>query len=66
MNLTPLKEARARAECDAIKLALKQEKGNKTAAAKYLGIDRKTLFKKLKKYGIYTEPDRRNNFKQLK
>ena len=35
-----------------IKQALKRSKGNKTAAAKQLGIDKSTLFRKMKAFDI--------------
>jgi len=38
-----------------IKQALKRNKGNKTAAAKQLGIDKSTLFRKMKVFGIDIE-----------
>ena len=38
-----------------IKQALKRNKGNKTAAAKQLGIDKSTLFRKMKAFGIADE-----------
>ena len=42
----------ARLEADAIRNALRQFKGNKTRAAERLGINRKTLREKIRKYGI--------------
>jgi transcriptional regulator with PAS, ATPase and Fis domain len=38
-----------------IKQALKRNKGNKTAAAKQLGIDKSTLFRKMKAFSIDIE-----------
>jgi PAS domain S-box-containing protein len=38
-----------------IKQALKRNKGNKTAASKQLGIDKSTLFRKMKVFGIDIE-----------
>ena len=38
-----------------IKQALKRNKGNKTAAAKQLGIDKSTLFRKMKVFDIKPE-----------
>lgn len=35
-----------------IEQALKRNKGNKTATAKQLGIDKSTLFRKMKAFGI--------------
>ena len=42
----------ARLEADAIRNALRQFRGNKTRAAERLGINRKTLREKMRKYGI--------------
>jgi DNA-binding protein Fis len=42
----------ARAEQNEILKALEQFGGNKTRAAEYLGINRKTLREKLRKYGL--------------
>lgn len=39
-------------ECEMIKRALQEAGNNKTRAARLLGIDRKTLYNKLKAYGI--------------
>lgn len=39
-------------ERELIKRALTEAKGNKTQAAKLLGISRRTLFYKIKEYGI--------------
>jgi len=43
---------RAQAEKDAIQRALTHCKGNQSKAAKVLGITRKTLFNKMKKFGL--------------
>jgi two-component system response regulator HydG len=47
-NVTPLVEV----EKEHILRALKQHAGNRSAAAKTLGIDRKTLWRKLQLYGL--------------
>jgi transcriptional regulator of acetoin/glycerol metabolism len=39
-------------ERDAIRAALAETGGNKTTAAKLLGIGRRTLHRKVKEYGI--------------
>lgn len=49
---TDLKGAAVEAEKDAILKALDECRGNKSKAAKLLNIDRKTLYNKLKSYGI--------------
>jgi transcriptional regulator of acetoin/glycerol metabolism len=38
-----------------IKQSLKKNKGNKTAAARQLGIDKSTLFRKIKAFDIDTD-----------
>jgi two-component system response regulator AtoC len=43
---------RAQAEKDAIRRALTHSKGNQSKAAQILGITRKTLFNKMKKFGL--------------
>ena len=52
----PLKERRftdpAEAEQQAIHRALQASKGNKSEAARYLQTDYKTLYLKIKQYGI--------------
>ncbi len=47
-----LKDSIAKAEINAIMAALKESKGNRTDAAKILGIHRTALYKKLASYGI--------------
>jgi two-component system, NtrC family, response regulator HydG len=49
---TNLKVTAQEAEYDAILKTLKDVRYNKSRAADKLGIDRKTLYNKLKKYGI--------------
>jgi DNA-binding NtrC family response regulator len=46
----------AQLEADAIRNALRQWRGNKTRAAERLGINRKTLREKMRKYGIDEPP----------
>jgi DNA-binding NtrC family response regulator len=50
-----LKEALAQPEKDIIRRALAAHNWNRQAAAKALGINRTTLFKKMKRFGLYTE-----------
>jgi two-component system NtrC family response regulator len=46
----------AKVESDHISRALLHHAGNRTAAAKTLGIDRKTLWRKIRTYGLdFTE-----------
>ncbi len=54
-NLIPLPEAIAKLEREMIIKALKKSNGNKTKAAKLLGISRKSLFNKIRDYKINTE-----------
>ena len=49
---TNIKEVQARAEKNAIQLALEETENNKSQAAQRLGIHRTLLYKKMKKYGI--------------
>jgi transcriptional regulator with PAS, ATPase and Fis domain len=52
----PLSEAVGEYEKHYISRVLQQNQGNKTKTAVKLGIDRKTLHTKLRKYGITTRP----------
>lgn len=54
-EIKPLNEVVAQVEKDMIIKALKQCKGNKTKAAKLLGISRKSLFNKIRDYNIIIE-----------
>jgi two-component system response regulator HydG len=47
-----LDASRADAEKGAIQKALAETKGNRTTAAKLLGVSRRTLHNKLREYGI--------------
>lgn len=51
-EIMPLEQARAYAEIEEIKKALLLSKGNKSQAAKLLGVDRTILYDKIKKYEI--------------
>jgi two-component system response regulator AtoC len=47
-----LQQASERAEIEAIRAALQASEGRRTVAAERLGISRKTLWEKIKNYGI--------------
>ncbi len=51
-QVLPLSEAVAAAERAAIKRALRETQGNRTAAAKLLGVSRKTLWEKMGRLGM--------------
>ena len=51
----PLQQAVERAEADAIRRALAKTQGRRTEAAELLRISRKTLWEKIKSYGITAE-----------
>jgi DNA-binding NtrC family response regulator len=53
-----LKEAMAEPEKRIIRQALEVNQWNRQATAKALGINRTTLFKKMKQYGLYAEAER--------
>ncbi len=53
-----LKRALAGPEKDIIRKALEANNWNRQATAKALGINRTTLFKKMKHYGLYAEAER--------
>lgn len=53
-----LKEAMAEPEKRIIRQALEANQWNRQATAKALGINRTTLFKKMKQYGLYAEAER--------
>ncbi|MEO5730252.1 MAG: helix-turn-helix domain-containing protein [Byssovorax sp.] len=48
----PLREALARLERDLVSAALRRAEGNRTAAAKILGIPRPQLYAKLEEHGL--------------
>ena len=54
----PLKEALAAPEKDIIHQALESNHWNRQQTANALGINRTTLFKKMKQYGLYAEAER--------
>ena len=47
----------AEVEAEHLHAVLSAHKGNRTRAAKVLGIDRKTLREKLSRFGVSTPPD---------
>ena len=51
-EILTLEQVRAHAEIEEIKKALLLSKGNKSQAAKLLGVDRTILYDKMKKYEI--------------
>jgi transcriptional regulator with PAS, ATPase and Fis domain len=53
-----LKKAIAGPETDIIRKALEAHQWNRQATAKSLAINRTTLFKKMKRYGLYAEAER--------
>jgi len=57
-KLMSLKEAMAGPERDFIRRALEANHWNRQETAKALQINRTTLFKKMKRYGLYTEAER--------
>jgi DNA-binding NtrC family response regulator len=52
----PLRQAVEQAEVEAIRAALATTQGQRTEAAELLGISRKTLWEKMKSYGIAVSP----------
>ena len=48
----PVTPSHSSSEAQAIQDALRECKGNQTKAARLLGIDRSTLWRKLKKYNL--------------
>jgi DNA-binding NtrC family response regulator len=54
-RIAPLKEALERPEKEIILRALKAHQGSRQATAEALGINRTTLYKKMKKFGIEME-----------
>lgn len=57
-QLMSLKEALAGPEKNIIRQALQTHHWNRRETAKALQINRTTLFKKMKKYGLYEEAER--------
>jgi DNA-binding NtrC family response regulator len=53
--LLSLQQASKKAEIEAIRAALEASQGRRTEAAQRLGISRKTLWEKIKNYGITTD-----------
>jgi two-component system response regulator AtoC len=59
-TIIPLPELIASVEKEAISKALLECSGNKTKAAKLLGISRKSLFNKLRQYNLISDEDESN------
>jgi DNA-binding NtrC family response regulator len=57
-NAVSLKKAVAEPEKNIIRQALEAHKWNRQKTADALGINRTTLFKKMKRYGLYAEAER--------
>ena len=57
LNGNTLQEHVQRCESDAISTALFEYQWNRTKTAKALGIDRRTLFAKIRKYGLEIESE---------
>lgn len=55
MKMTPARLARQRAEYDLIVQTLKKTNFNKTAAAELLGLSRKSVYNKLKRYRHFAD-----------
>jgi len=53
-----LKKAVAEPEKNIIRQALEAHKWNRQETADALGVNRTTLFKKMKRYGLYSEAER--------
>jgi len=52
VDVQPLEKVLEAAEQNAVERALKETKGNRTRAAKLLGISTRNLFYKIEKYGL--------------
>jgi transcriptional regulator of acetoin/glycerol metabolism len=55
-NLPTLSQVRENAERHHIRLALERAKGRVDDAAKLLGVSRSTLFEKMRKFAVHSEP----------
>jgi DNA-binding NtrC family response regulator len=49
-----------RAEAEIVEQTLKKYGGNRAKTAQALGIDRTTLWRKMKKYGFFESPGRKD------
>jgi DNA-binding NtrC family response regulator len=54
-RVSTLQQAVERAEAEAVRAALRATEGRRSAAAELLGVSRKTLWEKLKLYGLSDE-----------